>query len=86
MRQGVRDKGFEKRSIDKVQAKDKKEDHRKRRKEGHLEHHLELRGKREECSQHGAHGHEHELKEQQPSQVVHPGNCAGLPRLQPEQP
>ena len=51
-----------------------------------LEHHLELRGEGEEGAQHGPHGHEHELKEQQAPQVVGAGHCVGLPRLQPEEP
>jgi len=52
----------------------------------YLEHHLELSRECKQGSQHGSHGHEHELKEQQASQVVHTRYRGGLPRLQPEQP
>lgn len=37
----------------------------------YLEHHLELCREGEEGTQHGTHGHEHQLKEQQASQIVH---------------
>lgn len=47
----------------------------------YLEHHLELCREGEEGTQHGPHGHEHELKEQQTPQVVGACHCVGLPRL-----
>ena len=51
----------------------------------YLEHHLELGRESEQRSQHGAHGHEHELKEQQTTQVVHTRHSSRLTCLQPEQ-
>lgn len=57
-----------------------------RQKQCYLEHHLELCREGEESTEHCSHGHEHELKEQQASQVVHACHCVGLPCLQPEQP
>ena len=51
----------------------------------YLEHHLELSRECEERSQHGAHGHEHELEEQQTTQVIHTRHSSRLACLQPEQ-
>lgn len=51
----------------------------------YLEHHLELCRKGEESTEHGAHGHEHELEEKQSTQIVDSRYGVGLPSLQPEQ-
>ena len=70
-----------------TKAKAKAEIEGKANRQGlYLEHHLKFCREGEEGTEHGSHGHEHQLKEQQASQVVHACHCVSLPRLQPEQP